>query len=864
MKFAKELDEHAVPEWRAKYLDYKLGKKKLKAVTRAVRDVDRKTGGRTAEGNDSPFGSSARDAPVTSILRKGRGLVDRASPHNNVQRSKSAFNGSPWQMQGHLENQAGASAQPQPQPVNERSPLRLRNSPDEGQDGRPEMSRRYGSIIGTPPKDTSPAATRLSKQSTREESLLELPDPALDPKRSKEHQQRAMSIPEAVTPPAMSEARHQPQPPSTQLSHTGNAYKIGKPKDGPTRPQPTPRAGGPQAKRTHTFPHFGRRPAFMRRVLSLAGGNSSVASNSVREDTDVALEAYREVDFRKADFFIYLDGELDKINDFYGDKEKEAHDRLEVLREQLHILRDRRNEEIAAQEKRKRKEQANGSADHSRPATGKKDDDSDAEQPNGDADHHGFRYHVSSQLDSALDKVRIGHLGKSSKAMLDLGTPNFRLDPNNLDYNRKRDDGISYRAAKRKLKHALVEYYRGLELMKNYALLNRTAFRKITKKCDKTIPWVEEQGPPGKAYMLERVDKAKFVSGDEIDTLLQTTEDYYARYFERGNRKMAISKLRSKHYKTQDFHAAFFRAGFFGSAGFLLSLLAVIKGADINFSPEHWLQLEAGYLLQIYGGYFLLLLAMLLFCVGCREFSRYKVNYKFILELNPRNDLDWRQLAEIPALLFFLLGLTMYLNFSFVGGALMFIYWPVILVGLSAIVLLAPLPEYYWKSRHWFAEAIWRLIFSGIYPVQFKDLFLGDMMCSQTYAFGNIELFFCLYARHWRDPPQCNSGSSMLLGFMTTLPAIWRLFQCLRRYYDTWAAFPHMANAGKYTCTILSYMTLSLFRLSRSHERLAVFASFSAINAIYCSLWDVIMDFSKPLSHCSSERITDPPFLNQV
>jgi xenotropic and polytropic retrovirus receptor 1 len=92
-------------------------------------------------------------------------------------------------------------------------------------------------------------------------------------------------------------------------------------------------------------------------------------------------------------------------------------------------------------------------------------------------------------------------------------------------------------------------------------------------------------------------------------------------------------------------------------------------------------------------------------------------------------------------------------------------------------------------------------VLAGIYPVEFRDFFLGDMFCSQTYAMGNIELFFCLYARGWRDPPQCNSGHSRLLGFFSALPGVWRAAQCLRRYGDTRNWYPHIANMGKYGFT---------------------------------------------------------------
>uniref|UniRef100_L2FR60 Signal transduction protein syg1 n=1 Tax=Colletotrichum fructicola (strain Nara gc5) TaxID=1213859 RepID=L2FR60_COLFN len=49
MKFAKELEQDLVPEWRVKYLDYKAGKKLVKKVSRAINRA-----------NGSPQGNSGK------------------------------------------------------------------------------------------------------------------------------------------------------------------------------------------------------------------------------------------------------------------------------------------------------------------------------------------------------------------------------------------------------------------------------------------------------------------------------------------------------------------------------------------------------------------------------------------------------------------------------------------------------------------------------------------------------------------------------------------------------------------------------------------------------------------------------------
>lgn len=68
----------------------------------------------------------------------------------------------------------------------------------------------------------------------------------------------------------------------------------------------------------------------------------------------------------------------------------------------------------------------------------------------------------------------------------------------------------------------------------------------------------------------------------------------------------------------------------------------------------------------------------------------------------------------------------------------------------------------------------------------------------------------------------CNSSSSRLLGFFTALPAVWRLLQCARRYYDTRAAFPHLFNLAKVeACTITFNKTTGVLTFTVHVERLS-------------------------------------------
>jgi hypothetical protein len=64
-------------------------------------------------------------------------------------------------------------------------------------------------------------------------------------------------------------------------------------------------------------------------------------------------------------------------------------------------------------------------------------------------------------------------------------------------------------------------------------------------------------------------------------------------------------------------------------------------------------------------------------------FEKFHVNYPFIFELDNRSNINWREMSELPSAFACILGVCMWLNFTHVGESTMYIYWPVVLIGVS-------------------------------------------------------------------------------------------------------------------------------------------------------------------------------------
>ncbi|KAK2748949.1 hypothetical protein FQN57_007232 [Myotisia sp. PD_48] len=733
MKFAKELEEELVPEWRAKYLNYKVGKKKVKAIARALRHVDQATWAPGRRGGLAQTSLRDHDFPNNNN--------PTAFYANNLSNNEDEIN-----VLQHYAVDSGDDVAQQVDSGNS-STRSLSLPPQTRHLFRPPSSRftdqyrGYGSIVRP--------GTRVSQSSVA--SSLNLPGPALDPNDG----YFTASHPDNSTlnqfPPA------EPSP-----GRAANA-RVVKERHNNTRSGILP---GPRNIFNVTGNHHPavgsiKKPHLLKRMFSTRLEHDSPRAKA-------PMQALSELRTKEDEFFFFLDKELVKIESFYKMKEGEATKRLFTLRQQLHVMRDVRLEEL-----RDKRRQKYGSIQRSTKSKKRKKLHPNFSGGKPDLEPGSF---ISPEL---------------------LTPPVPRPSSSHLDARRdfvaRRDNqGVPYSVAKKKLKLALLEYYRGLELLKAYILLNRKAFRKMNKKYDK----VTNSRPTGR-YLSEKVNKAWFVQSDVLENHLVAVEDLYTRYFERGNRKAAVGKLRGNALKSHDYSTHAFRNGLLLAAGLVFGIQGLAYAIG-NLIHEHGdIRTQTSYLLQ---------------------------------------------LSELPCLFTLFLGLSMWLNFRWIND--MYIYWPIILIALTVMIVLLPAPVLYHQSRSWWAYSNWRLMLAGLYPVEFRDFFLGDMYCSQTYAMGNIALFSCLYSSGWENPATCNSSNSRALGFLTTLPSIWRGFQCLRRYRDTRNAFPHLVNFGKYGFSILYFLTLSLYRIEKNKTLQGLFITCAFLNAVYSSIWDLAMDWS--------------------
>jgi len=248
------------------------------------------------------------------------------------------------------------------------------------------------------------------------------------------------------------------------------------------------------------------------------------------------------------------------VETFYKMKENEASKKLDKLRAQLHEMTDRGLQEVLTAQ------MALGAVSEIFGSHSDKSTDSPK--------------HVGMWPDTSKVAFRDQHHSADSRGGF---------------FNRTNNgDRIDYRRAKTKLKFALEEFYRDLQLLESYASLNYTAFRKINKKFDKAVG-----AHNSLRYMFEKVNKAYFAQSKVLNSHMQDVEDLYARHVKHGNRKKTLDKLRNRTRRPGNYSGSVLRCGLLLGIGIGFAVQGVTYGMQLQSHSDLTIQIKTSYLLQV-------------------------------------------------------------------------------------------------------------------------------------------------------------------------------------------------------------------------------------------------------------------------
>ncbi|GMM55362.1 Syg1 protein [Maudiozyma humilis] len=450
-------------------------------------------------------------------------------------------------------------------------------------------------------------------------------------------------------------------------------------------------------------------------------------------------------------------------------------------------------------------------------------------------------------------------------------------------------DEMTLPRAQRLLSEAIIEFYLFLQLVRAYRDLNVTGFRKMVKKFDKTLGTKEM--PRFMKYARDNYSLFKHVNNNvklmaqhmkrtssfhvltdlvpnnpKDDPLLwweTKAKDWYVTDLTNSVRDMKrnrdkLKKLNIQYtlnesmiHRNNRSTLQMTTAGLFIGFSFFIFLYTLYMSFT---SPA--VSYTRKILFPLWGGWYMTLIMLVLFQVNCFIWHRAGINYKFIMfgEVKTRsgtqmynNDFATTGISlKLYYVSYYVLLTCICAFFSFKLQQLS----PWSFASMASVFVLFFMPANfipYWdkliQTRNWLIITSIRLMCSGIFPVEFGDFFLGDIVCSLTYSIADIAMFACIYSTN--EQGLCGSSHSKSMGILSSIPSYWRLLQCIRRFLDSGDWFPHLINAIKYSFGVGYQLTLCAYRLAPDHEnRRTYFIIVSTMNSVLTSIWDLIIDWS--------------------
>eukprot|EP01103_Thecamoeba_quadrilineata_P004948 TRINITY_DN14811_c0_g1_i1.p1 TRINITY_DN14811_c0_g1~~TRINITY_DN14811_c0_g1_i1.p1 ORF type:complete len:674 (+),score=115.64 TRINITY_DN14811_c0_g1_i1:40-2061(+) len=400
---------------------------------------------------------------------------------------------------------------------------------------------------------------------------------------------------------------------------------------------------------------------------------------------------------------------------------------------------------------------------------------------------------------------------------------------------------LSLKPKKAQLRKAFETTYKGLLMLKNYGWLNLTGFVRLLKKHDRLAlePKSKEWG--------KKLSERSFSNPVEVDNILNTLEEIFARVFTKNNKATAKAQLRKRQHDHPDLDM--FRLGLFTGISLpLLFILTFLMGQGTY--TQTFLTV-----LPIFRLMFLIDVVSWFWGVNILVWHHARINHCYIFEFDSTKAANYRQVFKIAAILLTvqLVFLVLYLGsigdtfiispsippwvFPFCSCLFLLVFW------------LNPFDLFFQYSRATLARNLVHIAMSPFGLVKFKQFFLGDVLTSLVRTLEDFEYTVCYFVTLTlpADPNACTNANVYAVPIISALPLLWRLLQCLRRWWLTHDRL-QLANALKYFVSMgvvvfgtpLGYNN-HLFNFANPFQICWVF--FMIVSTIYTYTWDVYIDW---------------------
>jgi hypothetical protein len=390
------------------------------------------------------------------------------------------------------------------------------------------------------------------------------------------------------------------------------------------------------------------------------------------------------------------------------------------------------------------------------------------------------------------------------------------------------------------LRHAVVDLYRRMRLLQNFATVNYTAVIKIVKKHDKNFSDPRSKLKHRVKTLIEGRHFGTYASGRLAD-MVSTVEQHYAARFTDGNVQVARATLLAK--QSTDYNWASFRIGM--RVGTCMALVVWLLWDFVVDESRGYNIYEDRAALNVYKAVGPFCLVPWIMAVLVHVWKLYRVNYLYIFELN--QTLDSAKLVETASAVTIVYLFNLLLFYKVRRGVFTDVvpagYYPASLFVGFLVYAMLRLPKQLWSTLR-------NVLLSPWYGVRFRDAFLGDVLTSLAKPLVDAGATACYALHGWHVCDETSGFRAYINPLISAAPLMLRFVQNLVRYRDTGRRMPHLPNALKYavahTVVIFSaYHREELTPRSRNDfdaTQVAFLACF-VFATLYQYVWDVRMDW---------------------